>query len=53
MFNIIGKFTTLNGLKNDLKHLLEIYLEVERLLICQKHNLQISKNFEKQPKQSN
>ena len=52
MFNIIGKFTTLNGLKNDLKHLLKD-LYRGRALICQKYNLQISKNFEKPPKLSN
>ena len=52
MFNIIGKFTTLNRLKNDLKHLLK-HLCKGRAQICQKYNSQISKNFEQPPKLSN
>ena len=51
MFNIIGKFTTLIGLKTDLKHLLKHLFKV-RALICQKCNSQISENFEKPPKLS-
>ena len=45
-------FTTLNGPKNDLKHLLK-YLFRDRVLIYQKYNSQISKNFEKSQKLSN